>query len=100
MSRARFTHQTPAQLRAFRLLTIAQLVHLEELGLGIGTPPSAKKAAMTALDIGGDGSRLTAGELIDQLRAAARDAVGIAPDHGRAPQKPYMPKPDEYEATT
>ena len=101
MTRPRFTHQTPAQLRAFRLLTIAQLVHLETMGLGIGAPPSAKHAAITALGLSGDGSHnVTAGELIDQLRAAAREAVGMTPDHGSAPQKPYMPKPDEYEATT
>lgn len=100
MSRPRFTHETPAQLRAFRLLTIAQLVHLESLGLGIGTPPSAKKAAMAALDISGDGGSLTAGELIDRLREAAREAVGISASHGSAPTKPYLPKSDDMDATT
>ena len=99
-TRDRFAHETTAQRRAFRLLTIAQLVQLEAWGLGIGQPPSAKRAAMKALDIAGDGSRLTTGELIDRLREAARESVGMSADYGSPPRKPYMPKGDDMDATT
>ena len=78
MSAPRFRYETTAQLRAFRLLTIAQLVHLETMGLGIGAPPMARKAALVALDLHPDSSRnLGADELIDRLRKAARESVGI-----------------------
>ena len=100
MSALRFRHETTGQLRAFRLLTLAQLVHLEHMGLGIGEPPSAKRAAMAALNIAGDGSSLTAGDLIDRLRAAARESVGMAESYGSAPDRPYMPDGDDTEPTT
>ena len=98
-TRDRFHFETTAQRRAFRLLTLAQLVQLEEWGLGIGTPPSAKRAAMKTLDIAGSGAEITAGELIDRLRAAATESIGHDPRHTSAPQKPYMPKADDMEAT-
>ena len=99
-ARDRFGHETTAQRRAFRLLTIAQLVQLEAWGLGIGQPPSARKAAMTALGLTATAGRIETGELIDRLRAAARDSIGMADTHGRAPTKPYTPKGDDLEATT
>ena len=99
-TRDRFGIETAAQRRAFRLLTIAQLVQLEDWGLGIGTPPSAKRAAMKALEIRDHDTRITTGELIDRLREAARESIGMSADHGSAPTKPYMPKADDMEATT
>lgn len=88
-----FHHSTPEQLRAFRLLTIAQLVYLETMGLGIGTPPSAKKAAITALGLNEShgANRMTPNEIIAALRKAATESIGHDPKHTDAPTKPHLP---------
>ena len=90
---APFHHSTPAQLRAFRLLTLAQLVYLETQGLGIGAPPSARQAALKALDISepAGAGRMSANELIAALRKAASESIGHDPARTSAPSKPHLP---------
>lgn len=99
-ARDRFKFETTAQRRAFRLLTLAQLVQLEDWGLGFGEPPTARRAAMKVLEIRDDSAKITACDLIDRLRAAATASIGHDPRNTDAPRKPYGHKPDELEATT
>lgn len=67
---------TPAQLRRFRLLTLAQMVYFESIGLPL-TTTTAKRQAMEALDISGDGEAITADQLVCGLFDAADEAKGI-----------------------
>lgn len=96
---APFHHSTPQQLRAFRLLTLAQLVYLETMGLGISVPPSAKKAALTALDMseGSGANRMSANDIIAALRQAATKSIGHEPQHTDTPSKSHLPV--DFEAT-
>lgn len=71
---APFHHTTPAQLRAFHLLTLAQMAHLESLGI-IVTHTTAKRQAMAVLDE--RDSYVTAPDLIRRLRTAAHASVGL-----------------------
>lgn len=67
---------TPAQLRRFRLLTLAQMVYFESIGLPL-TTTTAKRQAMEALDFSGVDNSPTHDELIAGLFDAADDAKGI-----------------------
>lgn len=67
---------TPAQLRRFRLLTLAQMVYFESIGLPL-TTTTAKRQAMEVLDISGDGAAITADQIIADLFTAADNAKGI-----------------------
>lgn len=98
--RAPFQHSTPQQLRAFRLLTLAQLVYLESIGLGIGAPPTARRAAIQALSLTHmDGAAgISTNEIIAALRKAATEAIGADPKNAEPPSKPYLPA--DWEATT
>ena len=71
---APFQHKTPAQLRAFHLLTLAQMAHLESLGITV-THTTAKRQAMAALDE--RDSYVTPLDLIRRLRTAAHASVGL-----------------------
>lgn len=66
--------QTPAQLRAFHRLTLAQMVHLESLGITV-THTTAKRQAMAALDE--RDSYVTSHDLIRRLRTSAHASVGL-----------------------
>lgn len=82
--------RTTAQLRAFRLLTIARLVELEDMGLGISARPVGREAALNALNVRGpktniigEHTRLPAAKLIEMLRQAA--AASIRDENGGQP---------------
>ena len=76
MTRHTYHLNTPAQIRSFRLLTLAQMVHLESIGLSM-TTTSAKRQALEMLDgIEPKRNDVTAAELIDGLRKAAADQGG------------------------
>ena len=78
MSAPAFHTATPAQLRSFRLLTLAQMVHLESKGIGM-TGRSAKRQALEALDLtSGTGAGLVeTTELIGGLRYLAMQSLGV-----------------------
>jgi D-alanyl-D-alanine dipeptidase len=65
---------TPAQLRAFHLLTLAQMAHLESLGITV-THTTAKRQAMAALDE--RDTYVIVPDLIRRLRTAAHASVGL-----------------------
>lgn len=81
---------TPAQRRAFILLTLAQMVHLEHTGTTL-THTSARAQAIAMLDMKAqDGANgITANELIAALRVAAVEARGLL--DATAPTKPIPP---------
>jgi hypothetical protein len=88
MSRPAFHLTTPAQIRRFYLLTLAQMVHLESIGLGM-TTTTAKRQALEALDLVGIG-HASAAELIEGLRQLAATSAGLdveAPTARKAPEK-------------
>lgn len=83
MSRPTFRTETPEQIRRFRALTLAQMVHLESIGIPM-TGRSAKIQAREALDLTGTsagGGLVTPAELIEGLR----DLAGLVktPEAGR-----------------
>lgn len=87
MSRQSFRLTTPAQIRRFYLLTLAQMVHLESIGLGM-TTTTAKRQALEALDLLGVGN-VTAAEMIEGLRQLAATSAGLdmeAPTPRKAPE--------------
>lgn len=98
MSRPRFTLTTNAQIRRFRLLTLAQMVHLESLGFSM-TTTSAKRQAIEELDLNeatGAGY-VTYTELVEGLRDLAAQSAGldVAADQPRR----AAAKGDQMEAT-
>lgn len=94
MSRPTFRLTTPAQIRRFYLLTLAQMVHLESIGLGM-TTTTAKRQALEALDLVGVGN-ITAEEMIAGLRDLATRSAGL---DIQAPTPRLISKPDTMEAT-
>lgn len=87
MSRPTFATKTPAQLRAFRLLTLAQMVHLESLGISM-TASTAKRQAIEALDLthASGGASVTIEELINGLRDLAGQSLRLI--DAEAPTRP------------
>lgn len=94
MSRPAFRLTTPAQIRRFYLLTLAQMVHLESIGLPM-TTTTAKRQAVEALDMVGIG-HATAAELIEGLRDLAAKSAGLDVE---APTRRRAAKADQMEAT-
>jgi len=97
--KAPYRLDTPAQIRSFRLLTLAQMVYLERIGLGV-THTTARKQALEALNLDtpqGDGPRLTAEELVARLRDAATKSIGLI--DADAPTKPIPPQAADMEPT-
>lgn len=95
MSKRTYHTATPAQLRSFRLLTLAQMVHLESIGIGM-TGRSAKRQALEALDLSGTTpgvGQLVAGDLIEGLRELATQALGLI-----EAEAPTRPLPSRAEA--
>lgn len=72
------TRMTAAQIRRLRLLTLAQMVHLESIGIGM-TGRSAKRQAIEALDLNHASGAATVEtlDLLEGLRAAANASIGI-----------------------
>lgn len=87
---------TPAQIRSFRLLTLAQMTHLENIGISM-TGRSAKRQAMEALDLNHatGASLVEIGDLIEGLRDLAAKVTRI--EGAEAPTLPI--KPQHMEAT-
>lgn len=78
LTRQTFYTKTPEQLRSFRLLTLAQMLHLEAQGLSM-TGRSARRQAIEALDLNHASGAATVetGELIEGLRDQAAKVLGI-----------------------
>ena len=96
---APFTLTTPAQLRRFRLLTLAQMVYLESVGLSM-TTTTAKKQAIEYLDLNeaNGAGYVTAAELIEGLRYLAQQSKGLDVE-APTPRRPAPKKADRMEAT-
>jgi hypothetical protein len=89
--RPRFNTNTPGQLRQFIALTLAQMVHLEDMGI-IVTSKAARRQALDLLDIPTtqEGRRTPVDELIARLRDRALEASRLA--EAEAPTKAVPPQ--------
>lgn len=80
--------QTPGQIRALYLLTLAQMLRCEQIGLYLHEAPP-RQQAMKALDEGD--TYVSRDDLIRRLRIAAHASVGLeiaAPQQAPSPYEP------------